>query len=155
MTPAATGQPRLRAVGPAARYSRSSGPGMMSAGIRGAGTAREPRAAGTVRCAAQSPGPGGQATEERGEDGQEARGRAYRRAVALPITWGGSGDLAALRACQDDPRGTIEDASWADLSSADLLNLSLLGSGSLNGVMVGGEGFEPPTSSMSSWRSPD
>jgi site-specific DNA recombinase len=93
----------------------------------------------------------GQATEERGEDGQEAQGRAYRRAVALPVGWGGSGDLAALRAAQGDPGGTAtvgEDASWADLSSAELLNLSFLDSGSLNGVMVGGEGFEPPASSV-------
>ncbi len=95
-----------------------------------------------------------QDTEEQGKDGQEAQGRTYRRAVALPVAWGDSGDLTALRAFQGDPGGTVEDASWADLSSAELLNLSLLGSGSLNGVMVERMGLEPTTSSVRGRRSP-
>jgi site-specific DNA recombinase len=82
------------------------------------------------------------------EEAEAPQGRAYQRAVALPVGWGGSSDLETLRAYQGDPGGTapLSDASWADLSSADLLKWDLSVVGSNRGFMVGGPGFEPGAS---------
>jgi hypothetical protein len=52
------------------------------------------------------------------------RGEPTGERRPLPSDWGGLADLEALRAAQGDPGGTVEDVSWADLGSADLLNLS-------------------------------
>ncbi len=82
--------------------------------------------------------------EEPGEESDEKpQGRAYRRVVALPATWGGADDLTALRAFQGDSGGTVDGATWADLDSADLLRWSLSDHGSLKGLMVEAAGVEP------------
>ena len=86
-------------------------------------------------------------------DGEEKpHGRAYGRALALPGGWDGADGLAALRAFQGDPGGTFEDASWADLSSVDLLTWDLRVAGSPKGLMVGDRGLEPPTSASQTRR---
>jgi DNA invertase Pin-like site-specific DNA recombinase len=74
--------------------------------------------------------------------------KAYHRTVGHSASWG---DLDTIRDYQTDNRGTVltDDAPvWDELSTTDLLALSLQVNGSFSGVMVGTGSFEPPASRL-------
>jgi hypothetical protein len=98
---------------------------------------------------------GARSAEDAGSE-EADQPRAYGRAVALSVGWGGPGDLAALRAYQGDPGGrrlvatgtkaSLGDGSWNEQSCAELLAWDFQAASSNNDVVVGRAGFEPAIS---------